>query len=140
VAHRKNELTPTLICAEPDIVTSLEIVAATITVWPAGSSLRLYFRNDVASNVKIVKDANIATASAADIRPSAAAGISTHSTAPKESFVRRVLLDIGGFPLFRGVGMVFMLHRLVFRHFRITPQTFLAAIGGRNGRLVTRHN
>src|SRR5471032_116621 len=77
---------------------------------------------------------------AADIRPSAAAGISTHSTAPEESFVRRVLLDIGGFPLFRCVGMMFMLHRLVFRHFRITPQTFLAAIGGRNGRHVTRHN
>ena len=36
--------------------------------------------------------------------------------------------------------MMFMLHRPVFRHFRITPPTFLAAIGWRDRRHIARHN
>jgi hypothetical protein len=65
---------------------------------------------------------------------------STHSAASEETFVRRVLLDIAGFPLFRFVCMMFMLHRRVFRFFRSTPRTFRAAIGGRDRRHVSRHS
>ena len=41
-------------------------------------------------------------------------GALLHAAALEEAFVRRVLLDVGGFPLFGGVGMMFVLHRLIF--------------------------
>jgi hypothetical protein len=57
---------------------------------------------------------------------------STEPAASEEALVRRVLFDIGSFPLFRWVGMMFMLHRPVLRDFRITPATLPAAIGWRS--------
>ena len=36
--------------------------------------------------------------------------------------------------------MMFMLQRLVFRHFRTAPSSFLAAIGWRNRRHAARHD
>ena len=66
---------------------------------------------------------------------------STEPAATEVTFVRGVLLDIGGITLFRGVGMMFMLHQLlVFRHFRIILRTFRAAAGWWQRRLTARHN
>jgi hypothetical protein len=72
-----------------------------------------------------------------------AVGTGSQSTEPAPSekpLVRRVLLDVGSFAFFRGVGMMFMLHRLLFQHFGITPPTLLAAISWRNRRHAARHD
>jgi hypothetical protein len=65
---------------------------------------------------------------------------STEPAAPEKTLVRRVLLDVGSFALFRGVSMMFMLYRLLFQHFGITPPTLLAAISWRNWRPAARHD
>ena len=55
------------------------------------------------------------------------------SAAAKEAFICRVLLDVGGFALFRRVVvMLRLLQGLIFRRSGIAPWAFLRAIGGRN--------
>jgi hypothetical protein len=65
---------------------------------------------------------------------------STEAAAPEKTFVRRVLLDVGSFAFFRGVGVMFMLYRFLFQHFGITAPTLLAAISWRNRRHAARHD
>jgi len=58
---------------------------------------------------------------------------STLSAAAKEAFICRVLLDVGGFALFRRVVvMLRLLQGLIFRCRGIAPRAFLRAIGWRN--------
>jgi hypothetical protein len=65
---------------------------------------------------------------------------STEPPAAEVTLVRGILLDIGGIPLFGGVGMMFMLYQLlVLRRFRITLRTFLTAIGWWHRRHMARH-
>jgi hypothetical protein len=65
---------------------------------------------------------------------------STEPAAPEKTLVRRVLLDVGSFALFRGVGMMFMLYRFPFQHFGVTPSILLAAISWRDRRHAARHD
>ena len=66
---------------------------------------------------------------------------STLTTTAKKALVRRVLPDIRSIPLLGGVGMMFMLHQLLFfRHFPLALSTFVAAISRRYRRHVARHN
>ena len=54
------------------------------------------------------------------------------SATAKETFICRVLLDVGGFALFRRVVvMLRLLQGLIFRRGGIAPRAFLRAIGGR---------
>jgi hypothetical protein len=65
---------------------------------------------------------------------------SADPAASKETFVGRILLDVGGIAFFRRIVMLFGLPRaVILRHLGITARTF-AAIGGRNGRHVARHD
>jgi hypothetical protein len=64
---------------------------------------------------------------------------STEPAAPEKTLVRRVLLDVGSFALFRGIGMMFMLYRFPFQHFGVTPSILLAAISWRDRRHAARH-
>jgi hypothetical protein len=65
---------------------------------------------------------------------------STEPPAAEVTLVRGILLDIGGIPLFGGVGMMFMLYQLlVLRRFRITLRSFLTAIGWWHRRPMARH-
>jgi hypothetical protein len=72
--------------------------------------------------------------------PVEAGSQSAEPAAPEKTLVRRVLLDVGSFALFRGVGMMFMLYRFLFQHFGIAPPTLLAAISWRNRRHAARHD
>jgi hypothetical protein len=65
---------------------------------------------------------------------------STEPAAPEETLVRRVLLDVGRFALFRGVGMMFMPYRFPFQHFGVPPSILLAAISWRDRRHAARHD
>jgi hypothetical protein len=61
---------------------------------------------------------------------------STEATAAEITFVCGVLFEIGRVPLFRRVGVMLMLHRLlVFRHFRIILRALLLRLAGGTGGL-----
>jgi hypothetical protein len=71
--------------------------------------------------------------------PVEAGSQSAEPAAPEKTLVRRVLLDVGSFALFRGIGMMFMLYRFPFQHFGVTPSILLAAISWRDRRHAARH-
>ena len=66
---------------------------------------------------------------------------STEPPAAEVTLVRGILLDIGGIPLFRCVGVMLMLRQLlVFQDFRIVLRAFVAAAGWGNRRFAARHD